>query len=79
MKNTVYSSNEANIDVFNHTGLIKVHQNNFSSFKHSYQIVKKRKKNTDPDNKNNTEVSVFQYVFEEVSVSVFYIRILSIN
>ena len=43
MKNTVQSSNEAAIGVFNHTASIKVHQNNFSSFKHSYQIYEKNR------------------------------------
>ena len=38
------SSNEVDIAVFNHTALIKVQSNNFSSFNHSYQIIKKNRK-----------------------------------
>ena len=34
---------EANIGIFNHTASIKVHQNNFSSFKHSNQIIKRNR------------------------------------
>ena len=45
-----------------------MHQNNLSSFKHSYQIIKKNRKIVDTDVKNNTEVSVFQYVFEIRSI-----------
>ncbi len=37
-----------------------MHQNDFNSFK----------QNTDTDDKNNTEVSVFQYGFEIRSISI---------
>ena len=35
-----------------------------------YKFFKNKKKNTDTDEKNNTEVSVFQYVFEIRSISI---------
>ena len=54
------SSNEADIGAFKHTASIKVPSN----------IVSRSLKNTDADYKNNTEVSVFQYVFEIRSISI---------
>ena len=62
MKNIVSNPDEANIGVIKHKASIKVYQNNFS-----YQIPKK---NTDTDDENDTEVSVFQYIFEIRSNSI---------